>query len=198
MEYQSHYPDFDLLNDINEWDEHTREIVIKRLGPFGPYKFFNADEAKIIKSITQVLIADDREAILNYIITHYDQLLVSPIGEGQRALNVPTKDLLVRQGLQSLQYYCRNKFGKDFYELDVSQKISILKELEQGAVEDFSFAEVPPREFFNNLKTNVVSAYYSHPTVWSEIGYGGPAYPRGYVRIELGLTDPWEARSDGK
>ena len=26
-------------------------------------------------------------------------------------------------------------------------------------------------------------AYYAHPTAWSEIGWGGPASPRGYVRM---------------
>ena len=28
-------------------------------------------------------------------------------------------------------------------------------------------------------------AYYSHPEAWSEIGFGGPASPRGYVRMGL-------------
>ncbi|WP_369127188.1 hypothetical protein [Paenibacillus antri] len=40
-----------------------------------------------------------------------------------------------------------------------------------------------------------LEAYYSHPAVWSEIGYGGPAYPRGYVRTQLGQLDPWEAHT---
>ena len=35
--------------------------------------------------------------------------------------------------------------------------------------------------------------YYSHPTAWSEMGFGGPASPRGYVRMELDRRDPWEA-----
>jgi len=34
--------------------------------------------------------------------------------------------------------------------------------------------------------------------VWSEMGYGGPAYPRGYYRIEAGVTDPWEAKAEVK
>jgi hypothetical protein len=38
-----------------------------------------------------------------------------------------------------------------------------------------------------------VLAYYSHPTAWSEIGFGGPASPRGYVRMGFNRRDPWEA-----
>jgi len=53
-----------------------------------------------------------------------------------------------------------------------------------------------PADFFKQLLHDTVSAYYSHPLVWSDIGYGGPAYPRGYVRVEKGLTDPWEAKAN--
>ena len=28
----------------------------------------------------------------------------------------------------------------------------------------------------------VLAAFYSHPWAWNEIGFGGPAYPRGYMR----------------
>ena len=41
------------------------------------------------------------------------------------------------------------------------------------------------------LKT-VAALYYAHPTAWSEIGFGGPASPRGYVRLGFNETDPWE------
>ena len=34
------------------------------------------------------------------------------------------------------------------------------------------------------------SAFYSHPWAWNEIGFGGPAYPRGYMR--LSGRDPHE------
>ena len=29
-------------------------------------------------------------------------------------------------------------------------------------------------------------AFYSHPWAWNEIGFGGPAYPRGYARLGVG------------
>ena len=36
-------------------------------------------------------------------------------------------------------------------------------------------------------------SYYAHPTAWNEIGFGGPASPRGYVRMDFDRRDPWEA-----
>ena len=37
-----------------------------------------------------------------------------------------------------------------------------------------------------------MEAYYAHPWAWDEVGFGGPAYPRGYMRLERGEPEPWE------
>jgi hypothetical protein len=38
----------------------------------------------------------------------------------------------------------------------------------------------------------ILAAFYSHPWAWNEIGYGGPAYPRGFARLGIGQNEPWE------
>jgi hypothetical protein len=38
-----------------------------------------------------------------------------------------------------------------------------------------------------------LSGFYSHPWAWNEIGFGGPAYPRGFMRLG-GATGPAAAR----
>jgi hypothetical protein len=43
------------------------------------------------------------------------------------------------------------------------------------------------------------SAFYSHPWAFNEIGYGGPAYPRGYKNLGLDRRENWEvAERDAK
>jgi hypothetical protein len=55
-----------------------------------------------------------------------------------------------------------------------------------------------PSYFFKHrMARDIVLAYYAHPTAWSEIGYGGPASPRGYVRLDYNERDPWEAAEAG-
>ena len=34
--------------------------------------------------------------------------------------------------------------------------------------------------------------FYSHPAVWNEIGFGGPAYPRGYKALGIDKREPYE------
>jgi hypothetical protein len=38
----------------------------------------------------------------------------------------------------------------------------------------------------------VVTAFYAHPWAWNEIGFGGPGYPRGYMRLGADQREPWE------
>ena len=36
------------------------------------------------------------------------------------------------------------------------------------------------------------TALYSHPSAWSEMGFPGPAYPRGYKNAGVGRREPFE------
>jgi hypothetical protein len=47
--------------------------------------------------------------------------------------------------------------------------------------------------FRQRVIPDIVGAYYGHPAAWNEIGFGGPAAPRGYVRTDFDRRDPWEA-----
>ena len=38
------------------------------------------------------------------------------------------------------------------------------------------------------------TAFYSHPAAWDEIGFAGPAYPRGYKNIGIDKLEPFEVR----
>ena len=38
------------------------------------------------------------------------------------------------------------------------------------------------------------TAFYSHPWAWKEIGFAGPAYPRGYKNLGVDRREPFEVR----
>jgi hypothetical protein len=46
--------------------------------------------------------------------------------------------------------------------------------------------------FWQLIMGDAIDAYYAHPWAWNEIGFGGPAYPRAYTRLERGEPEPWE------
>jgi hypothetical protein len=199
MEKTSHYPAYDVWEQHAEWDPNTRQIVGKRRAPQVAHQFFSREEAVLVQTLASVLTDEHRLEVLTYVTQHLDESVASPVGEAQRKVGVPPKQELYRQGLIGVNEASHAKFGADFIALSRDRQVAVLADLEKGTVpSSAAWDRLSPKDFFNKLLHDVVSAYYSHPLVWSDIGYGGPAYPRGYVRVEKGLVDPWEAKADGK
>lgn len=193
----THYSSFDVMEYVDEWDSHTKEVVRKRLGPFPQNKFFTSKEAQCVTKIAGHLTYDDDESILAWVVHHFDGKLVGDIGESQRKYGTPRERDLVREGLKAVDECAKKVYGKDFMSLGSAEQLDLLTALQNGLAPDVpQWSKVPQKEFFKKLVEIIISAYYSHPSVWSQIGYGGPAYPRGYIRVELGVTDPWEAKQD--
>ncbi|MGF7186285.1 hypothetical protein GGQ84_002381 [Desulfitispora alkaliphila] len=195
MEKKTHYPDFDVLSLKEEWDDNTREVVLKRLGPFPAKNFLSEDEEKLLRVICSHMVYDNRDDIFDWVLYFIDQRLHSEIGESHRKPNMPAEKNLIRLGLQAINKVTQIKNGKSFINIDVKEQFQILASLQLGKV--FNMPEwktVPQKDLFKKLQELIVGAYYSHPIIWSEIGYGGPAYPRGYYRLELGWADPWEPK----
>lgn len=197
QENRTRYPGYDVIKENEHWDDHTREIVLKRLGPFKKHKFLSNHEADLISAIAKHVLYDERKELLDYVLHHLDNKLSSPVGEDQRKVGTPEQKVLIRDGLKAIDKLAKKLHGAPFLEIDSQQQLSILTDLHTGKAPQMAdWQTIPQKELFKKLATEITSAYYSHPTVWSEIGYGGPAYPRGYVRLERGLTDSWEAKRD--
>ncbi|MGD8192638.1 gluconate 2-dehydrogenase subunit 3 family protein [Brevibacillus ginsengisoli] len=187
MSRESQYPGYDVWEEHQEWDEHTRSIVMKRKTPQVIYQYLNSEEAMTLQAAIYLLVDDQRLEVTTYVLQHLDESLASEIGESQRKQDVLVQKALFRDGLGRMELLSHQAYGTNFVTLKWDQQTEVLRATEQ---------EYP--EFFKKLLKKVVEAYYSHPIVWSDIGYGGPAYPRGYVRVEKGLVDPWEAKKNGK
>ena len=70
---------------------------------------------------------------------------------------------------------------------------AMLAQMADGSFESDAMEGMPSRTFWtSHVMHDVVGAYYAHPKAWSEIGWGGPASPRGYVRLALDRRDAWE------
>ena len=57
-----------------------------------------------------------------------------------------------------------------------------------------AWGDMPPRRSSRAACcTTSPAAITRIPIAWNEIGFGGPASPRGYVRMDFNRRDPWEA-----
>jgi hypothetical protein len=195
---RTHYPAYDVLREQEHWDEHTREIVVKRFDMPVTCQKLTGEEVDRIRALAALFVDDNRSKLLDYVVTHFDAKLSSDSGEDQRKAGTPPQKVLIRDGLAALEALAQSEYGTAFTALSPERQTTLLVGLERDTLtlQTPDGTKLPAPEFFKKMLSETVSAYYSHPAVWSEIGYGGPAYPRGYVRTELGLTDPWEARRD--
>ena len=56
---------------------------------------------------------------------------------------------------------------------------------------------MPAKRVFGLWMRYACTAFYAHPVAWNEIGFGGPAYPRGYKNIGIGRRERWEVAEHG-
>ena len=88
------------------------------------------------------------------------------------------------------------RWQRGFRELPDNQKDAVLRAVQHGDTLSDAWQGMPAKQFFKSvLLQEAVGVYYAHPAAWSEIGFGGPASPRGYVRMRLEPARP--VGSDG-
>ena len=125
---------------------------------------------------------------------------VGPVEEGGEVhvlepdAELPEERDAWRLGLKALDAEAQARFGARFHELGAWAQDELLKLAEKGDLTGAVWEGMPSKLFFHQrILADVVKAYYAHPTAWNEIGWGGPASPRGYVRMGFDRRDPWEA-----
>jgi hypothetical protein len=195
------YPDYQVMSPDKwryDWDEKTRRLVRDRIRNIPPRSFFSEDEFALLQAVCdRALPQEDRPAPLRIPIAPFiDQRLAQggSSGSGYRYEDMPWDPEAYRLGLRGIDQAAQNLFaGKRFTDLDESQQDQVLAAVEKGDPPGEAWQPVKAARFFKILMHDVVDMYYSHPAAWNEIGFQGPASPRGHVRLSLGKRDPWEA-----
>lgn len=199
--FRTPYQGYDVLDKWNtaSWNEPTREAVGQRLGQLPERRFFGADEWATLEAVcARLLPQPDRLDDPVPIVPWIDHKLHKNQGDGYRYDDMPPLREAWRLGIAGIESESRRRFELSFAELAPERQDAVLRAIEHGDVEGEPWETLPPRRFFiSTLLRTVVGIYYSHPAAWSEIGFGGPASPRGYVRLGFNQRDPWEAKEEG-
>ena len=195
-EQPGYYPGFSTLTQKRYWDAATRKVVEERVSRTKPIRFFTAEEARTMEAVVdRILPQDDRtdERRIKLLPDIDDRLYQNRL-EGYRFEDMPPDQEAYRIAARAFEEMAQALHGRAFHELRVREQEEILKSIHEGkpkAAQDL-WKRMNIERFWALLVTDVVSVYYAHPWAWDEIGYGGPAYPRGYMRLEEGEPEPWE------
>jgi hypothetical protein len=195
-DFETPYLTYDVLDkwDSPSWNEQTREAVRQRLQQVPKRRFLTAEQWSLLEAIAARLIPQpDREEPVP-IVPWIDDVLHHNRGPGYRYADMPPMRDAWRQGLDAIADEARYRHGKTFEELPPEEQDALLTDVQHNRVESRYWADLPAGVFFlHHLLKQVVGVYYAHPAAWSEIGFGGPASPRGYARLGFDERDSWEA-----
>lgn len=220
--HPSRYPGYDVLlkRDTPSWDDVTREVIDARLAQRNTPRFCDDAQWRVLSALCAVLVpqsckpvtensasgsgsrstanepADDArwaEPIVP-VAALVDTKLFDDSRDGYRDARLPPLREAWRIGLAALDTESRNACKAGFADLDETRQRALVKRMQRGELKDAAWQGMPSEVFFElRALHDISSAYYSHPQSWSEIGFGGPANPRGYVRMQANRRDPWEA-----
>lgn len=196
LEQPGYYPDHSTMAQKKYWEKATRDVVTDRVEKTPAIRFFSEGEAAILGAvISRVLPQDDRmEERTIPILPVLDERLYTNSLNGFRYEDMPPDQQAYQLAIKAIDEMATTRFQQPFIHLTVHQQELILKSLHDGKPdpEHAVWQTMPVHRFWAMLMEDCVTAYYSHPWAWDEIGFGGPAYPRGYMRLENGLPEPWE------
>ena len=192
------YPGYDVLAKRNtpSWNEKTRDVIEARLAiQADAHRFFDGAEWQTLQALAaRVIPQPDDRRIAVPVAAMVDKKMCENAIDGCRDASMPSMREAWRRGLAAIDEEARTVHGRQFHQLGASEQDVLLARIHAGVVQHEAWANLPPQKFFAlRLLPDLVKSYYSHPTAWNEIGWGGPASPRGYVRLEPNRRDSWEA-----
>lgn len=191
------YPDAEILAQRGHWDRATREVVLDRVTNIPEFRFFNDGERRTLEALCACVVPQDSRppercvAIAPWI----DQRCHEALLDGFRFDDMPDERESWRAGLAGLDETAGELFQHAFADLTDDQRRTVLQAIDGGESPGDVWSRLPPRRWWRQFALRqIVAVYYSHPYAWNQIGFGGPAYPRGYASLNHGATEPWEPR----
>lgn len=192
------FPGYDVLNkrDTPSWNDATRAVIDARLALADTAQFLDAATWQTLRAVCDRIAPQPMGCgrLPIPVAALVDQKLARDEGDGFRNARLPPLREAWRRGLAALDAEADSAHGRPFHQLPCRQQDALLHAMQAGRLADAAWQGMPPDLFFaDRLARDVLGAYYAHPSAWSEIGFGGPASPRGYVRMYFNRRDPWEA-----
>ncbi len=185
------YPDYNVLDEAAHWDDVTRRLVLERVESTPPLRFFSEPEARALGAFCDRVLAQDREPkvpVLNMV----DAKLFDEELDGFRYDDMPPDPETWRRVAAGLDAAARQHGSDTFAAASAQVQGAIVQSFSDGQLRGEVWDELPPAKAWSVVMRAVLSAFYSHPWAWNEIGFGGPAYPRGYARLGAGQRENWE------
>jgi hypothetical protein len=190
------YPGYDVLakRGTESWNEVTRQVIDRRLAVRREPRFFSATEWRTLNAMCDRIVPQPKDRPPVPLAAYVDQKMADGMLDGYRYVQLPPQGEAWQRGLAALDQAAEEAHRGPFHTLPADQQDGLLHRMQSGDLIGNASGGMPCKLFFEHrVIPDITHAYYAHPVAWTEIGFGGPASPRGYVRMGLDRRDPWEA-----
>lgn len=201
MSIRDRYPDANILAQRGHWDDATRHVVLDRVFNTPEYRYFDQHQQATLEALCALVIPQ----------THRQLDRRVPIGpwidarcagyheDGFRFEDMPSSEQAWTAALLGIDQAATALFGECFKDLSTARQVDVLERIRAGDPPGDAWLTLPARRWWVFVALRQITAiYYAHPYAWDEIGFGGPAYPRGYFALNFGYPETWEAREVGE
>jgi hypothetical protein len=191
------YPGYRVLDQRGHWDDATRRVVLDRVYNVPTYQHFAAHQQATLEALCERVLPQwhrppERRIPIGPWI---DQRYAKHAPEGFRFEDMPPTAEAWDRGLAGLDETAQALHGARFIDLDGARQDAVLGTIRAGNPPGSVWQRLPARRWWTYVALReIVGVYYAHPYAWDEIGFGGPAYPRGYFALNHGEPEPWEVR----
>ena len=187
------YPDYDVFDASDTWDAATARMIAERMEVRGNFAFFTPDEQPTLRALCDVAVAQDCEPRIP-VAELIDEKLAADRLDGYQYADMPDDRDTWRLTLAGLDEVTAERHdGRRFAGLDARSQEAIVEDLSKAQLRSASFDRLNITRTWSVCMRMILAAFYSHPWAWNEIGFGGPAYPRGFMRLGPTSTrEPFE------
>jgi hypothetical protein len=187
------FPGFDVLNQAPHWDQVTKDLIEARVRTSPPaVTFFSATERGCAHALLNDLTGQDRDDAPVPVTQMVEARLAAGETDGWRYADMPEDGQAWRDTLGYLDADARDRCGTSFAEAAEGDRHRLIQAVQDLSGEDWH--GLPAKHVWSLWTRYACTALYAHPDAWAEIGFPGPAYPRGYKNIGVDKLEPYEVR----
>ncbi|MDQ2755183.1 MAG: gluconate 2-dehydrogenase subunit 3 family protein [Actinomycetota bacterium] len=185
------FPGFDVLDQSSHWDPVTTGVVLGRVGMAPDIRFFTPSEQAIAVALCDQLLGQSGDAASRVpIVNLIDARLAEQQTDGWHYHDMPADGQAWRDTLAGLDADANKGFGTGFATCRSQHQASLIQSVQDCGSDQWH--DLNAKHVWSLWTRYACTAFYSHPTAWSEIGFPGPAYPRGYKNAGVDRLEPFE------
>lgn len=185
------FPGFDVLSQAGHWDLATAGVVLARIGLPPGIRFFTPIEQAVATALCDRLLDQSEESRVP-VVNMIDARLAEEQTDGWHYRDMPEDGQAWRDSLAALDADATARFGGVFASCSPEHQATLIQAVQDRGSDPWY--GVPAAHVWSLWTRYVCTAFYSHPGAWNEIGFPGPAYPRGYKNAGVDAREPFEVR----